>query len=238
LLYAALALIVVLGLGGALVVLVVANRAEADPSGRRPFVVYLFGVAFITLWTALLGSAAAVMGLISLIGRNVGVQVREVCGTAALTGARCTQVSVLHPVGDAAARAVVLGGLLLVVSAAAFLFHVRKGLDLAAGDTVGASARVARSYVSAVAFVSVLVVVGTTIGAVYAVFGLVAPGVFGAAGRVPALRSFLDAGYVAAAAFGILLMHMRVGFPGLWPWRAPASVPPAPMPGSPAPTGP
>ena len=42
-------LLVMILLGVLGVFVVVANRAEADASGRRPLVVYLFGVAFITI---------------------------------------------------------------------------------------------------------------------------------------------------------------------------------------------
>jgi len=53
----ALSVAILLGVLGVFVV-VVANRAESDATGRRPLVVYLFGVAFITIWTAFIGAAA------------------------------------------------------------------------------------------------------------------------------------------------------------------------------------
>lgn len=227
LLLGAIMLVVVLGAGGALVVLVVANRADPDPSGRRPFVVYLLGVAFITLWTALLGSVAAVASLVNLIGSHPRSPQRYSCGTSGRV--RCTPVVTLHPIGDAAARGVVFGSLLLLISGAALWFHLRKGLELADADTPGAPGRVARSYVSAVAFVSVLIAVVAAVLAVYALFEIAGPGVFESAGRLPALRQLLDALYVVLAAGAILMTHLRLGPPQLWPWRTSTAPPPGPV---------
>ena len=57
-----LAVLVVLALVGVFVIIVVANRADPDPSGRRPQSVYCFAVSFITLSTSIIGSAVVVSG--------------------------------------------------------------------------------------------------------------------------------------------------------------------------------
>jgi hypothetical protein len=183
---------------------VVANRADPDPSGRRPFVVYLFGVAFITLWTAVLGSAVVVESVVQLIGTHQGT-----LGTS------------IHPVGDAAARGAVLGGLLLVVSGVACGYHLRRGMQITAGDLDPSSPakRCARSYVAAVSFFSVLLLVAALTVGVYLVFELAGPGVFGGGGHIPTLRTLLDAAYVAIAAGTVLWWHVNLAGPQLWPWR-------------------
>src|ERR1700677_3081962 len=55
------------------VVIVVANRADPDPSGRRPLAVYLFGVSFFSVFVVLFGTFAMVLGLVQLIGSHPGV---------------------------------------------------------------------------------------------------------------------------------------------------------------------
>ena len=46
-----LSVVVVLALVGLLVIIIIANRADPDPSGRRPQSVYFFAVSFVTLLT-------------------------------------------------------------------------------------------------------------------------------------------------------------------------------------------
>ena len=58
--------------GGVFVILIVANRAEADPTGRRPGVVYLYAVSFITLFVTLFSTFVVVAQLCTLIGTTHG----------------------------------------------------------------------------------------------------------------------------------------------------------------------
>src|SRR5579875_3209664 len=109
--------LVVLAVIGVFVILVVANRAEPDASGRRPYSVHLFGVAFITLFTVLFASFAIVDGLVQLIGSHRGF------GSS----------SSIHPVGDAVARQAVLGLVLLLVAGVTLALHVRAGWRSAEG---------------------------------------------------------------------------------------------------------
>ncbi|MGH9045641.1 MAG: hypothetical protein ACRDVP_12610 [Acidimicrobiales bacterium] len=195
-----LAFLLVLGVVGVVVILVVANRAEPDPSGRRPFSVYLFAVSFITLWTAVLGAIGFVGSLVQLIG------------TTRLAGPG------IHPVGDAVARGAVLSGIVVVVSLAILVVHLGKGLEYARADGAarGPSGRVGQTYVAAVAFVSVLVFVLSVIVALYAVFKIIAPGVFGAAaGRTGAGRMIIDALWSAAVAIAVAASHRGLLPPGI-----------------------
>ena len=200
-----LSFVILFGILGAFVVIVVANRAEADTTGRRPLVVYLFGVAFITIWTALIGSTAVVSSLVQLIGSHP-----QIIGGA------------IHPIGDAAARGVVLGGLVAIFSLGAFVIHFRKGIELAdaQGQSSSPAKRCEQSYVSAVAFISVIIIFISLVFAMYAIFQILAPGVFGGAGSVPTVRYLLDAIFVALASGAILWRHLVLAAPQLRTGRA------------------
>ena len=214
-----LAVVVVLAIVGVFVIVVVANRAEPDPNGRRPFTTYLFGVSFVTLWTAVVGSIGVVSSLVRLIGKD----------SASGPG--------IHPVGDSVARNVVLAGLVLIVSLAVLVVHLRKGLEYARaeGHPAGPSGRVAQTYVAAVAFVSILVLVIAVVVAMYTLFQLVAPGAFAASGgRVGAARTLINSGYVALVLVVVLGAHRALVSPGiqvldLWKPRQPTA-PEAPRP--------
>ncbi len=219
LLIGVLVLVLVLAAVGTFVILIVANRADPDPTGRRPFAVYLFGVSFITLWTALIGSAAMVAALVQLIGSHRG---------SSFSGA-------LHPIGDASARGAVLGGLITVVSVAALVVHLRKGLALREAQPSAPCRRVAHSYVAAVSFVSVLIVLAAAVVVVYSIFRIAGPGVFGSgAGRTPSVRFLIDALYLGAAAAAIFFSHRTLVE------MSPSVVggPPAPSPMPPPPPSP
>jgi hypothetical protein len=199
LLVGALIVGVVFALFGVFVIVVVANRAEPDPHHKRPFTVYLFGVAFITLWTSVIGAIGVVISLVRLIGTTRAV------GPA------------IHPVGDAVARNVVLSLIVLLVSVTIFAVHLGKGLEYARADGApGPSTRVAQTYVAAVAFVSILASVVTLIVAIYAIFQLIAPGVFAAGGgRSGAGRTLIDSVYVSAVLAVVLVTHHRLVPPGI-----------------------
>lgn len=182
---------------GLFVIIVVANRAEPDPSGRRPVSVYLFGVSFISVFAALLGSFAIVMGLVQLIGSHPG-------GSS----------MALHPVGDAVARVVVLSGLIVLVSVGLLLTHLRRGLSLpewAGATKTGPVARVVLSYVAGVSFISVLIAAGSIVFVIWEVFRILGPGVFGLSSpRVAAARALIAALYLAVAAATLALVHLRM----------------------------
>lgn len=185
----------VVGIVGTLVIIVVGNRGDPDPTGKRPFVVYLYAVSFLTIWTALIGSSAAVTGLIQLIGSHSG---------SAPSGA-------IHPIGDMAARSVVLGLLVTAVSVWVLLAHVRKGFVVVDDEPPGSpSRRVSQTYVAGVAFVSLIVVIGAVVVFVYAIFQILGPGTFASGGgRIGPFRHLLDAVWVGFAAGTILIGHIR-----------------------------
>ena len=183
---------------GVFVIVVVANRAEPDPTRRRPAVVYRLGVAFVTVWLALAGSAGFVASLVNLIGSH--------SGGSGLFGAS----SGLHPIGDAAARGAVLGGLVCVAALVAMVTHLRSTLGVLdrGPSAAGPAERVLHSYVSAVSFVSIVLIVTSIVAAGYLVCQLLAPGVFQTgAGRVATARYVIDVCYVGLASAAILVTH-------------------------------
>jgi hypothetical protein len=187
-----LALFTFMAIVGLFIIIVVANRADPDPSGRRPQSVYYFAVSFVTLVTTIVGSIVVFVSLVQLIGHHSS------------------------GVGDATARAVVLGGLILLASGALLRTHLRRGVGLVGSETTSPSRRVAQSYVSAVAFLAILILLVVSILVIYLVFVLAGPGVFGSfGGRTADLRFLLDALFVGAVAAIVLRAHQNLVSPGL-----------------------
>lgn len=185
---------------GTYIIIVVANRADPDPSGKRPIAVYMFAASFVTLWIAYVGAIVIVANLVNLIGTRVSYG----SGT-------------LHPYGDAAARGVTIGALLVIVGGVLHELHRRRGLDLADSETDPASPtkRVARSYVSAISFIAIIILLISTIAALYTVCGEIAPGVYQASGRLDPFKALLDQGFVIIMSIVIFSYHQYLAPRGL-----------------------
>jgi hypothetical protein len=188
------AVLAVLSLVGIFVIIVVANRADPDPTGRRPQSVFYFAVSFVTLATTVLGSAAVVSGVVVLVGNHS------------------------HSVSNPAARAILFGGLVTIISVFLLTLHLRRGLALARADreSQGPSQRVGQSYVSSVAFVSVLSLLILGVFAVYLIFALAGPGLFGSLGsRSDTVRVLIVAAYLCVVATTVLWTHRKLVQPDL-----------------------
>jgi hypothetical protein len=209
-----------IALVGIFVVVVVANRAEPDPTGRRPLAVYYFAVSFFTLFAALFGSFVIVYGLVQLVGSHGG-------------GGGQGGFGQIHPVGDAVARLAIVGGIVTVVALVVLVVHLRRGLELSghADPRTGPIGRVAQSYVAAVSFVSILITVVAIVVALYETVRIIAPGVFQVhETRVETLRPTLAAAYLALAALAILMTHIRMLPPDVRRTSAPTAPPMPPPP--------
>jgi hypothetical protein len=205
-----LAVFTVMAVVGLFIIVVVANRADPDPTGHRPQAVYYFAVSFVTLVTTITGTIVVVFSLVQLIGNH---------GPG---------------LGDATARSAVLGALIAIVSGALLRVHLQRGVGLTQSDVTNPSRRVGQSYVAAVAFLSVLILLAVTILAIYMVFALIGPGVFGSfGGRSAAGRFLIDAVYVGLVAGFVLRAHRNLVPPGLQLFRRLGGNPPA----NPAPAG-
>jgi len=170
------------------VIIVIANRGDPDPSGKRPMAAYLFGGSFFSLWIAYMGSIIVVDALVSLMHTNA-------------------------PNTNTVARIVVVGFLMVLFGGVAHIIHRQRGLALADSETDPSSPtkRVMRSYVAAVSFISVLIAFLSTMVLGYLIFQLIAPGVFGASGsRVDTLSSIIDLVYVVGATAFVFFTHQAL----------------------------
>ena len=232
--------------GGIFVVVVVANRAEPDLSGRRPAVVYAFAITFLTLFTTLFATTAMVASLCRLIGSHAGAQ--SFTDSGGFFDQAASYGGHQHPLGDSVARGAVLSGLVALVAGVVCLVHLRAAARASADvPVVDPLARVRSSYVAAVSFASVSIVIGASVVVLYDIFRGSAPGVFtesGTGGSVEVLRSMIPALYLALAALAILLAHLRHAPPPFQPgilsrwFGGPSSstaVAPAPLTAPPAP---
>ena len=153
---------------------------------------YFFAVSFVTLVSTILGSMVVVFSVVDLVGRHS------------------------PGIGNAIARAVVIGGLIALLSGSLLWIHLRRGVALVGPDAASPSRRVAQSYVSAVAFLSVLILLAVTIFAIYLRLRAGRARVFGSfGGRTPALRILIDTVYVGLVAGTVLLTHRNLVTPGL-----------------------
>jgi hypothetical protein len=173
-----------------LVILLVANRAEPDPRGMRPFTVYLFGMSFVTLMLAYAGLTLIVTAILSLIAPHP------------------------FPIADSVGRSILIGSLLIAIAGTTLSYHLRKGLGLAHGDerVDGPNARILHSYIAVVTFIFVVTIMISLGVAVYLLFQLAGPGVFGSTGEGNAgsLALLLDLVYIMLASGGIVLAHLRL----------------------------
>jgi hypothetical protein len=170
------------------VIVVVANRAEPDPRGLRPFTVYLFGMSFLMLNLAFEGTVLIVMSLLSFMGPH-GL-----------------------PIADSVARQCVVGGIIVIIAGATLRYHLKRALLIARGDPTvdGPNARILHTYVSIVSFnyfLGLIVILGV---AIYFVFQLIGPGIFGGGTRLSTVQDLLDAAYVMLASGGIVVTHSRL----------------------------
>jgi hypothetical protein len=194
-----LLLLIVLASVGSIItyiIIVVANRAEPDPTGKRTSAIYHVGTAFLTLWLEVAGVITIFATLFALIG----------AGNNTYFG------SEVHPLSDATIRGVTIGLLLFVVGGILTHTHRRKAVELAEteSDEASPSKRVVRSYAAVVSFISVIVMVVAVLAAVWAVLGLVAPGVYQIGSRTSDVRALLDEATVLAVFAGVFSTHRRL----------------------------
>jgi hypothetical protein len=185
------------------VILIVANRAEPDQRGLRPQSVYLFGTSFVSLQLAFAGSVLIVTSIFSLIAPHYS------------------------PLTNGIAREIVIGGVLVVLFGVTLILHIGRGIETARGDgaLTGPNLRVMQSYAALVGFIYFLQFIISLAVAIYLLFALIAPGVFGSFGssRSGTLSILLDLVYVMVASGIIVMAHSSLG-PSVMPrQRSPQS---------------
>jgi hypothetical protein len=196
---------------GIIIIAVVANRADPDPTGRRPQSVYFFVVSFVTLTVSITGSAFLVASILLLSAQH--------------TSSTATSLD----------RLLLVSILIIVVSGVLLVTHLRRGLALARADSSlsSPSRRVGQSYVSVVAFVAMLVLLPTAILSIYLIFSLVSPGTFGGfGGRGSATRILIEAAYLGLVAVIVARVHASLLTPrlGIFGTGGPIGPPPVPAP--------
>lgn len=199
--YAVSALLLLLVLSGAgsivtYIIIVVANRADPDPTGKRTSAIYHVGTAFLTLWLEIAGVITIFVTLFALIGAGDNRYFsREV-----------------HPLGDATVRGITIGLLLSIVGGVVTLTHRGKAIELAESDSDEASPakRVVRSYAASVSFISAIVIVVTVLVALWSILGLIAPGVYEAGSRTSDVRMLLDEATVLAVFAWVFSSHRQM----------------------------
>ncbi len=138
-----------------------------------------------------------------------------------------------EPLTNVVAREVVIGGLFVVLAGGTWLLHVRRGIDAARGeDGTGPNARVMKSYAGVVCFVYYLQMLIALGFAIYLLFQLIAPGVFGSASssRSGTLAELLDLVFVMVISGIAVAIHSSLG-PSIIPSRR---TPATTEPGAPA----
>jgi hypothetical protein len=223
--------------GAVFVILIVSNRADPDPSGRRPSVVYSYAVSFITLFVTLFATFEIVAALTSLIGSHHSAG-NSNSFTSGDFFSSSSGAGPKHPFGDSVARGVVIGVLIAIVAGIIYLIHVRAAQRATTGVVPAEPAgRVRLSYTAAVSFICVMIVVVSLVVSIYQVFRILGPGVFNSSGsgsRIGAFRTMLPLLYLAAASAALLLVHIRQLPPEARPSFMPPSAPrPGPIPDAP-----
>lgn len=191
-----LALTIVLASVGSIVtyiIIVVANRAEPDPTGTRTSTIYHVGAAFVTLWLEIVGVIVIFVTLFGLIG----------------AGDSAYFTTEIHPLGDATIRGITIGVLLAAVGGFVTITQRRRALELAQSDPdpSSPSQRVVRSYAAVVSFISLIVIVVASLTVVWALLGLIAPGVYEAGSRTGETRSLLDEATVVGVFAWVFSTH-------------------------------
>jgi hypothetical protein len=208
---------------------VVAGKDLGEGPEPRGQAIYLHLVQLITMFVSMIAATAVVASLSQLIGTNVASGTIPTTGTTTPSGTTgitgITGIGIgtpttlpfsfgptsLHPVGDAAARGVVAGMILLLVAGGLFVWHWGQARRFREDPVLRStnSGRVLQAYLNTATFVAVLILIVTASLAAYAVFEAAAPGVAQSSGHVPPLRGLIPLLFFSGANFLIVDRHWR-----------------------------
>lgn len=210
--------------------LVVAGRDRGEGPEPRGQAVFLHLGMLITLFVSLVAGTTVVAALSQLIGTNVASSVSTavnpvpsvggLTGITGLTGSGLTPPTTipfevgpatLHPIGDAAARGVVAGLLVLLVAGTIFLACWRQARRFREDPVLRStnSGRVLQAYLNSATFVATLTLIVTATLAGYAIFESAAPGVAQVSGHVPPLRGLIPLLFFTGANLFVVDRHWR-----------------------------
>ena len=216
-----------------LIVLAVANatsgRQEPDPTGRRPYAIYLVSVTFVAMFVLLFSLTAVVTAVVQIpLSDQVsydafgGVSAGAGSATVAPPGSAPPEAQTVPPVTELTdadkshVREAVQAGLIAVLAALVLLFHTRKLRELIhePGFAEGPARRTYQSYLYSVCFVSVLIVLVAGAVAAFGLIRIIVPATTGGEppggfGRDEGIRQFVTSAFLALAASGIFAFHWR-----------------------------
>ena len=223
-----------------LIVLAVANagsaRQDPDPTGRRPYAIYLVSVTFIAVFVLLFATTALVTALVQIplsdeVSRSaVGVTVAPTVesGSETITAPPAEGVSPsgqvprqrpLTELTDADrnhVREAIQAGLVALLAGLVLLFHARRLRELVnePGFAEGPARRAYQAYLYSVCLVSVLIFLVAGAVAAFALVRIIAPGTTGVETpsgleRDEGIRQFITSAFLAVAASGIFIFHWR-----------------------------
>jgi hypothetical protein len=219
-----------------LIVLAVANagsgRQEPDPTGRRPYAIYLVSVIFVALFVLLFAATAIVSALVQL-PLNDQVSYDALGGVTVAPGVASGSATVTAPpsgpVGPEAAslaqlpdadkdhiRQAIQSVLLGIIAGLVLLFHARRLREVInePGFAEGPARRAYHVYLYSVCFVSVLIVLVAGGLAAFALVRMIAPGTTEVGGPAPferdeGIRQFATTAFLALASAVIFRFHWR-----------------------------
>jgi len=202
---------------------VASDRKEPDPTGRRPYSIYLFVVTFVVLFVALFSLTAVVSSVVRLALPERRFEdaltpqsppvfeppPEDFTGGPVYEGFESFDPNVERT------RQAIQSGLIFVAAGLVLLFHARRIRDLeAAGSLVdGPTRRSYPAYLYAVCFVAVLIVLVAGALALFGAVRIAAPGATGfgpeSAERDEGIAQLVSSGLLALVAYGLFLFHWR-----------------------------
>jgi chromate transport protein ChrA len=197
------------------------SRRDADPTGRRPLAIYLLSVIFVALVTALISltaiaGAGARLVVGSSQGGNGGCLTNEFGEVTCPPGGSSGNFGFQSTSQNDNPQWVQLAqsGMALIAALLVLAFHGRKAKELAHEPQFleSAAVRAFSTYMYAMCFVTLLLLVGAAIAAFYGLFRVVAPGTTGLGD--PAIER--DGGIVQLVTAGTLALASLFVFRDHW----------------------
>ncbi|HEX2069720.1 MAG TPA: hypothetical protein VHH54_05905 [Actinomycetota bacterium] len=211
-----------------------AGRQEPDPTGRRPYAIYLVSVIFVALFVLLFAATAIVSALIQL-PLNDQVSHDALGGATVAPGMASGSATITAPppgsagpdvveapltqVSDANKdhiRQAIQSALIGIIAGLLLLFHARRLREVVnePGFVEGPARRAYQVYLYSVCFVAVLIVLIAGGLAAFALVRMIAPGTTGIGAPAPferdeGIRQFATTAFLALGSAAIFRFHWR-----------------------------
>ena len=219
--------LVILGLIVLAVTQVTSDRRDPDPTGRRPYAIYLFIVTFVALFVALFSLVAVASSVVHLALPERGFGGYEDLAAPSEFPPKfepppggSTEGPIYQefvPVGSNVehTRQAIQAGLIFLAAVVVLLFHVRRIRDLEKAGSLSEMTirRSYQAYLYAVCFVAVLIILVAGALAAFGIVRIAAPGATGYGGtsaeRDGGIVQLVSSGILALAAYVLFLLHWR-----------------------------